>query len=89
MNEATKFGAEYSDPIVCDEMTEFTAGQRDSLREAVATMKEALHEAWAILDALGAHQSDDERISVLRSHQFSSAAYRVRTAMIKTVQVDV
>lgn len=86
--DATKFGAEYS-AVVSDEMAEFTAGQRDALREAVATMKEALHEAWAILDALGSHQADDERLSILHSHQFSSAAYRVRTAMIKTVQVDV
>lgn len=87
--EATKFGAEYADQIVADEMAEFAAGQRDEMREAVETMKEALHEVWSLLDAIGAHQSDDERLSILRSHQFSSAAYRVRTAMIKTVRVDV
>ncbi len=47
-------------------------------------VNEALCEAWKVFDRLGAHQSDDSRLAILHSPEFSSAAYRVRTAMLKT-----
>ena len=55
----------------------------EKLREQNDCMREALAEAWRVLDTLGAYQSDDDRLAVLNGHAFSSAAYRVRTAMLK------
>ncbi|HRT22372.1 MAG TPA: hypothetical protein P5318_19855, partial [Candidatus Hydrogenedentes bacterium] len=55
----------------------------DHLREQIATLEEALREAWRVFDSLGAYQSDDAKLAVLSGHAFSSAAYRVRTAMLK------
>ncbi len=52
--------------------------------EQHAIMLEALREAWSIFDLLGSHQSDKQRVAVLHSAEFASAAYRVRTAMLKT-----
>lgn len=63
-----------------------SSGDSD-LREAAKIMREALQEAWLIFDALGVHQSDDDRLSILHSPKFSSAAFRVRAAMLKTNRV--
>jgi len=57
---------------------------REELVDTIKILREALQEAWKVFDALGAHAPDDDRLSILRSSQFSSAAYRVRTAMLKT-----
>ena len=65
-----------------------SSGDADLL-EAARTMREALQEVWLVMDALGAYQSDDDRLSILHSPKFSSAAYRVRTAMIKTQRVAI
>jgi hypothetical protein len=74
----TKFDREYAkyQTAVMSEAT--------SALEQRAIMREALQEAWAIFDKLGSHHSDDSRLAILHSPEFSSAAYRVRTAMIKT-----
>ncbi len=76
----TKFDREYAkyQTAVMSEAT--------SALEQRAIMREALQEAWAIFDQLGAHQSDDQRLSILHGPEFSSAAYRVRTAMLKTAR---
>jgi hypothetical protein len=75
---ADKFGREYAQDqsAVMDEAAKAL--------EQRAIMREALRDAWQIFDQLGAHQSDDQRLSILHSPEFSSAAYRVRTAMLKT-----
>jgi len=75
---ASKFGHEY-DQDQADVMSEATQAL-----EQRSILIEALRESWAIFDKLGAHQSDDNRLSILHSPEFSSAAYRVRTAMLKT-----
>ena len=54
--------------------------------EQRAILREALREAWMIFDQLGAHQSDEQRLAILHSPEFASAAYRVRTAMLKTAR---
>jgi len=54
--------------------------------EQLAIMREALRDAWAIFDRLGSHQSDEHRIAVIHSPEFSSAAYRVRTAMLRVAR---
>jgi len=78
--DATKFDREYAQDqaAVMDEATQAL--------EHRSILIEALREAWAIFDQLGAHQSDDQRLSILHGPEFSSAAYRVRTAMLKTAR---
>jgi len=82
MINADKFGSEYAQDqtAVMDE-----AAQELEQR---AIMREALREAWSIFDKLGAHQSDEHRIAVIHSPEFASAAYRVRTAMLKTARSE-
>ena len=77
---ADKFGAEYAkyQDVAIDDAAHD--------REQIAIMSEALRESWAIFDKLGAHQSDEHRIAVIHSPEFASAAYRVRTAMLKTAR---
>ena len=100
---ASKFGAEYALSDEMAEFTASQTGAFEvpypracccssgdsDLREAAKIMREALQEAWLIFDALGVHQSDDDRLSILRGPKFQSAAYRVRTAMIKTQRVAI
>ena len=76
--DATKFNREYAQDqsAVMDEAAKAL--------EQHAIMLEALREAWSIFDLLGSHQSDEQRVAVLHSAEFASAAYRVRTAMLKT-----
>ena len=76
---ADKFGAEYAPASGVEDEAEFL-----SLVDTIAILREALQEAWRVFDALGAHAPDDDRLAIMRSSQFSSAAYRVRTAMLKT-----
>jgi hypothetical protein len=81
---ADKFGAEYAkykDMSIDDVALELSQCVTQN-----AIMSEALREAWAIFDKLGAHQSDDNRLSILHSPEFSSAAYRVRTAMLRVAR---
>jgi len=54
--------------------------------EKCAETEEALRQAWRIFDALGEHQTDDERLAILRSQEFALTANRVRMAMIKIGQ---
>ena len=100
---ASKFGAEYALSDEMAEFTASQTGAFEvpyprscccssgdaDLLEAARTMREALQEVWLVMDALGAYQSDDDRLSILHSPKFSSAAYRVRTAMIKTQRVAI
>jgi hypothetical protein len=73
---ANKFDREYAkdQAAVMDEAAK-------ALEER-AVMREALSEAWHIFDQLGAYQSDAHRLEIVHSPEFSSAAYRVRTAML-------
>ena len=86
---ASKFGAEYATapafdvPYPAKQCACQTTAAVDHLREHIATLEEALREAWRVFDSLGAYQSDDAKLAVLSGHAFSSAAYRVRTAMLK------
>ena len=85
---ADNFGAEYATAPAFDvpypqRACNCTTAAVDHLREQIATLEEALREAWRVFDSLGAYQSDDDRLAVLNGHAFSSAAYRVRTAMLK------
>lgn len=77
---ASKFGREY-DQDQADVMSEATQAL-----EQRTILIEALREAWAIIDKLGAHQSDGHRLVILHSPEFSSAAYRVRTAMLRVAR---
>ena len=81
---ADKFGAEYAkykDMSIDDVALELSQCVTQN-----AIMSEALREAWAIFDRLGEHQSDEHRVAVIHSPEFASAAYRVRTAMLKTAR---
>ncbi len=49
-------------------------------------VSEALRESWHVFDKLGAHQSDEQRIAVIHSPEFASAAFRVRTAMLRVAR---
>jgi NADH:ubiquinone oxidoreductase subunit F (NADH-binding) len=86
---ADNFGAEYATapafdvPYPAKQCACQTTAAVDHLREQIATLEEALREAWRVFDSLGAYQSDDAKLAVLSGHAFSSAAYRVRTAMLK------
>ena len=91
---ASKFGRE-PEQLICDEdCAEFLSGaQRDeqtvaALLDAAKTMREALQEAWLIFDRLGQHSPDDERLAILRGADFSSAAFRVRAAMLKAQRLE-
>ena len=92
---ADKFGAEYERspafdvPYPARSCGCETTAAVEHLREQNDCMREALAEAWRVLDTLGAYQSDDDRLAVLNGHAFSSAAYRVRTAMIKVGRCSV
>ena len=77
---ASKFDVEYAKDQAA------VMAEATQALEQRAIMREALQEAWAIFDKLGSHQSDEQRIAVIHSPEFSSAAYRVRTAMIKTAR---
>ena len=82
--KADKFGSEYAkypEPVITDAATSESVWS-----EHRDVMREALREAWAIFDKLGAHQSDEQRLAVIHSPEFASAAYRVRTAMLKTAR---
>jgi len=49
-------------------------------------VEEALRQAWRLIDSLGEHQSDEDRLAILRSQEFALTANRVRMAMIKIGQ---
>ena len=80
---ADKFGAEANDQDVAIDDVALALSQCVTQNDI---MSEALREAWAIFDRLGAHQSDEHRIAVIHSPEFASAAYRVRTAMLRTAR---
>lgn len=81
---ADKFGAEYDKDL--DVAIDDVALALSQCVTQNSIMQEALLEAWEIFDKLGSHQSDDSRLAILHSPEFSSAAYRVRTAMLKTAR---
>jgi len=83
--KADKFGREYAidtDAAVIDDV----ALELSQCVTQNVIMQEALREAWAIFDKLGSHQSDEQRVAVIHSPEFASAAYRVRTAMLRTAR---
>ena len=71
---ADNFGAEYEQRqpstfrIPAARITD--DGAADHLREQIATLEEALREAWRVFDSLGAYQSDDAKLAVLSGHAF-------------------
>ena len=76
-----------------DDCAEFLSGAQFQIPypppmrdEKCADTEEALRQAWRIFDALGEHQTDDERLAILRSQEFALTASRVRLAMIKIGQ---
>ena len=78
--KADKFGSEYAqfaDAVVVMVDQEF---------DERAVVNEALREAWSVFDKLGSHQSDEQRIAVIHSPEFASAAFRVRTAMLRVAR---
>lgn len=91
---ASKFNREPEQRICDEDCAEFLSGaQRDeqtvaALLEAAKTMREALQEAWRIFDRLGQHAPDDDRLAILRGADFSSAAFRVRAAMLKAQRLE-
>lgn len=80
---ADKFGAEAKDQDVAIDDVALALSQCVTQNDI---MSEALREAWAIFDRLGEHQSDEHRIAVIHSPEFASAAYRVRTAMLRVAR---
>lgn len=56
-----------------------------SYREQFALMREALQESWLIFDVIGTLTDDAQKLDVVHSAAFSSAALRVRSALIKTM----
>lgn len=76
-----------------DDCAEFLSGAQFQIPypppksdEKCAETEEALRQAWRIFDALGEHQSDEDRLAILRSQEFALTANRVRMAMIKIGQ---
>ncbi len=72
-----------SNPFTQDTSTVLDHSTHTHARLENVFLREALREAWRIFDRLGAHQSDDARLAILHSPDFASAAYRVRTAILK------
>ena len=73
-----------------DDCAEFLSGAQFQIPypqpmrdEKCAETEEALRQAWRIFDALGEHQTDDERLAILRSQEFALTASRVRMAVLK------
>ena len=70
-----------------DDCAEFLSGAQFQIpyppSEKCDETEEALRQAWRIFDSLGEHQTDDERLAILRSQEFALTASRVRMAMIK------
>jgi hypothetical protein len=81
---ADKFGREYAK--YPESVTTDAATSESVWSEHRDVMREALREAWAIFDRLGEHQSDEHLVAVIHSPEFASAAYRVRTAMLRTAR---
>ena len=44
--------------------------------EKCAETEEALRQAWRLIDSLGEHQSDEDRLAILRSQEFALTANR-------------
>ncbi len=76
----TKFDREYSKDQAA------VMAEATQALEQRAIMREALQEAWAIFDKLGSHQSDEQRIAVIHSPEFASAAYSVRDTLRRTAR---
>ena len=69
------FGAEYATAPAFDvpypaKQCNCTTAAVDHLREQIATLEEALREAWRVFDLSGAYQSDDDKLAVLSGHAF-------------------
>lgn len=76
-----------------DDCAEFLSGAQFQIPypppmrdEKCADTEEALRQAWRLIDSLGEHQSDEDRLAILRSQEFALTANRVRMAMIKIGQ---
>ena len=76
-----------------DDCAEFLSGAQFQIPypppmrdEKCADTEEALRQAWRLIDSLGEHQSDEDRLEILRSQEFALTANRVRMAMIKIGQ---
>ena len=72
-----------------DDCAEFLSGARFQIPyppmrdEKCAETEEALRQAWRLIDSLGEHQSDEDRLAILRSQEFALTANRVRMAVLK------
>lgn len=51
-------------------------------------MREALADAWALLDQLGAHADEAQKLEVLRGPKFYTAYVAVRKAMVLTKDME-
>ena len=76
-----------------DDCAEFLSGAQFQIPypqpmrdEKCAETEEALRQPGGILILLGEHQTDDDRLAILRSQEFALTANRVRMAMIKIGQ---
>ena len=73
-----------------DDCAEFLSGAQFQIpyqpSEKCAEVESALRQAWRLIDSLGEHQTDDQRLAILRSQEFALAANRVRLAVRKIGQ---
>ncbi len=74
--------------VECSTVT-LNQADRQELLDAIRTLHEALRDAWLVFDALGQHAPDEERLAYLHGHEFSSAAFRVRSSMLSTNRLAV
>jgi hypothetical protein len=72
MIEANKFG-------------EYSADERTAI---AMRMREALKDAWQLLDAIGPHASDAAKLEILSGAKFSSAVFSVRAALVLSRRLE-
>ena len=75
-----------------DDCAEFLSGRssRSRIRHRCGTRSAPIQKKpcarHGVFDSLGEHQTDDDRLAILRSQEFALTANRVRMAMIKIGQ---
>lgn len=87
--EATKFGRE-PERAYDDDCAEFLSGARFDVprqqerardeSEKLRTMRDALQQAWIVLDALRGYRPDSELLELINSERFADAREAVRLA---------
>lgn len=79
---ATKFNSEYA---VCDHndgrfQIPFPPVAKHSNDESLRTMRDALQQAWIVLDSLRTYRTETELLEIIGSEQFAEARESVRLA---------